>query len=296
MDDFSLLGISPGSSAADIRKAWRRLVRDKHPDHAKDPDKAGSQLAEINAAFDRIRSGKPRVSKVSPGQTFDQDLPRRAGPGPVQATDGSSSRDRASRPRSEGVQHGHRQAEPKASGWGLKRSSWSPQPHRVKPSAAGAPSTSRQDIRLSPAQRQDLEKTLETFKRQEATRRVIQERGAYPDPRRPIRTDRGDMPGFHAADRISFEDNVLRVHMTSGLKPGRNFIAFPSLSKGNNGQIRPGTDIDTLWLKTDASGRGRIRLDESKARVAGGRGISVELCFGEEPSRARSWRETSGAR
>lgn len=297
MDDFSLLGISPGSSAAEIRRAWHKLVRNTHPDHAKDPEKAGAQLAEINAAFDRVSSGNPRITKFSPSRNFDQEPTGREAAGADQAHHGGATSDRDQRPRSPRSNPGREQTGSKTSGWGLKRPNQDREPRQTSSSSAPAsPSTLKQDIRMSPVQRRVLNQALDTFKRQEATRRVINERGAYPDPRRPINTERGDMPGFHAPDRISVENNIVRIHMTSELKPGRNFVAFPALSKANNGQIRPGTDIDTLWFKTDASGRGRIRLDESRSSVAGGKGVAVELCFGEAPSRSRSWRETAGAR
>lgn len=52
---FGILGIPPDSTEADIRRAWRALVRTYHPDLAKtDPDAANRKLAEINAAVDAI--------------------------------------------------------------------------------------------------------------------------------------------------------------------------------------------------------------------------------------------------
>lgn len=52
---FEILGISPHSSDAEIRSAWRALVRTYHPDMAKsDPEEANRRMAEINAAVDAI--------------------------------------------------------------------------------------------------------------------------------------------------------------------------------------------------------------------------------------------------
>ncbi|MEP4195087.1 MAG: DnaJ domain-containing protein [Aliishimia sp.] len=52
---FDLLGISQDSSEAEIRSAWRSLVRSYHPDLAKsDPEAANAKLAQINAAFDLL--------------------------------------------------------------------------------------------------------------------------------------------------------------------------------------------------------------------------------------------------
>lgn len=64
MDDFSLLGVTAASSEKDIKRAWRVLVKAHHPDLAKDPRAATERLSEINAAYDRIRSGKPHTESA----------------------------------------------------------------------------------------------------------------------------------------------------------------------------------------------------------------------------------------
>lgn len=51
--DFQLLGVSPSSSFAEVRAAWRSLVRFTHPDVSADAA-AGERMALINAAYDRI--------------------------------------------------------------------------------------------------------------------------------------------------------------------------------------------------------------------------------------------------
>ena len=51
--DLQLLGVSPSSSFAEVRAAWRGLVRLTHPDVSADAA-AGERMALINAAYDRI--------------------------------------------------------------------------------------------------------------------------------------------------------------------------------------------------------------------------------------------------
>ena len=52
---FDILGVSPDSDAATVKKAWRALVRTYHPDMARtDREAATRRLAAINAAFDAI--------------------------------------------------------------------------------------------------------------------------------------------------------------------------------------------------------------------------------------------------
>lgn len=53
----SVLGISPGVSADDVRAAYLRLIRESHPDRAtSDPD-ATRQTARLTQAYAVIRSG-----------------------------------------------------------------------------------------------------------------------------------------------------------------------------------------------------------------------------------------------
>jgi curved DNA-binding protein CbpA len=54
-DPFLLLGLTPDSSPAAVRAAWRRLARRHHPDLAADPKAARDatrKMAEINTAYE----------------------------------------------------------------------------------------------------------------------------------------------------------------------------------------------------------------------------------------------------
>jgi len=69
MDPYSTLGVSPGASDEEIKKAYRDLVKKYHPDRYTDPamkNTASEKLKSINAAYDeiqRIRSGKSTGSQ-----------------------------------------------------------------------------------------------------------------------------------------------------------------------------------------------------------------------------------------
>ncbi len=63
-DPFSVLGVSRDASDDEIKKAYRRLARENHPDKFTDPAesaRASEKMKEINAAYEeiqKIKSGK----------------------------------------------------------------------------------------------------------------------------------------------------------------------------------------------------------------------------------------------
>ncbi len=61
-DPYTVLGVAPGDDAATIKAAWRRLMRENHPDAVQAQgmppefvEVANRRMAAINAAWDRIR-------------------------------------------------------------------------------------------------------------------------------------------------------------------------------------------------------------------------------------------------
>jgi len=62
-DHYELLGVPPSASAAEIRKAYARLARDKHPDRFSDPaEKKAAQtfFQEITTAFNTLVNERSR--------------------------------------------------------------------------------------------------------------------------------------------------------------------------------------------------------------------------------------------
>ena len=60
-DPYAVLGLGRDASDAEVRAAWRRLVREHHPDRLiaqgvpeEMLKQANARLAAINAAYDRI--------------------------------------------------------------------------------------------------------------------------------------------------------------------------------------------------------------------------------------------------
>jgi len=57
---FEVLGVTPADDYATIRRAWKKLVKENHPDlNGQDKDAATARLTALNAAFDRLRNHAP---------------------------------------------------------------------------------------------------------------------------------------------------------------------------------------------------------------------------------------------
>ena len=85
MDYYRILGVSREASDEDIKKAYRKLVFQHHPDRNPDSKDAEAKIREINAAYeivgdtekrrsyDRLFWGdEPRAETVDPGVVLDE--------------------------------------------------------------------------------------------------------------------------------------------------------------------------------------------------------------------------------
>jgi DnaJ-class molecular chaperone len=59
-DPYSVLGVSKSAAAGDIKKAFRKLAKQYHPDQNKDP-KAAARFAEVNTAYEIVGDEKKRA-------------------------------------------------------------------------------------------------------------------------------------------------------------------------------------------------------------------------------------------
>lgn len=70
-DAYSILGLLPGASPAEVKRAYRKLVKIWHPDRFSHPQKkqeAEQKIKQINEAYNKLKSDLPS-STHQPSQT-----------------------------------------------------------------------------------------------------------------------------------------------------------------------------------------------------------------------------------
>lgn len=70
MNPYEVLGVKPGASQEEIKSAYRKLVKQYHPDQYVDnplKDLAQEKLAEINKAYDMLKSGNTSYNSSTNG-------------------------------------------------------------------------------------------------------------------------------------------------------------------------------------------------------------------------------------
>jgi DnaJ-class molecular chaperone len=60
-DPYSVLGVARGASEADIKKAYRKLAKELHPDRNQDNPKAAERFAQVTAAYDLLADKDKRA-------------------------------------------------------------------------------------------------------------------------------------------------------------------------------------------------------------------------------------------
>ena len=75
MDPYKVLGIEPGASPDDVKKAYRKKARENHPDLNPGDEAAAKRMNEVNEAYDRIVNPEKyarerRADASSPGGPY----------------------------------------------------------------------------------------------------------------------------------------------------------------------------------------------------------------------------------
>lgn len=74
-DLYSRLGVARGASEADIKKAYRKLAKELHPDRNKDNPKASERFAQVTNAYD-ILTDKAKRAQYDRGEIDEDGNPR----------------------------------------------------------------------------------------------------------------------------------------------------------------------------------------------------------------------------
>ena len=64
-DPYRVLGLSPGASDDEVKKAYKTLAKKYHPDVTGNSEEAARKMQEINAAYDQIINHKSDYSSYS---------------------------------------------------------------------------------------------------------------------------------------------------------------------------------------------------------------------------------------
>ena len=61
MDLYARLGVKRGATDAEIKKAYRSLAKQLHPDRNKDNPKAAERFSKVTAAYDLLNEANKRA-------------------------------------------------------------------------------------------------------------------------------------------------------------------------------------------------------------------------------------------
>ena len=75
MDLYKQLGVDRGASEAEIKKAYRSLAKQLHPDRNKDNPKAAERFAQVTRAYDLL-SDKDKRAQYDRGEIDEDGNPR----------------------------------------------------------------------------------------------------------------------------------------------------------------------------------------------------------------------------
>jgi DnaJ-class molecular chaperone len=75
MDLYQQLGVQRGASEAEIKKAYRSLAKQLHPDRNKDNPKAAERFAKVTQAYDML-SDKDKRARYDRGEIDEDGNPR----------------------------------------------------------------------------------------------------------------------------------------------------------------------------------------------------------------------------
>ena len=80
MDPYKILGLDPSASTDEVKKAYRKLARENHPDLNPGDEAAAKRMNDINEAYDRIMNPDKYAAEDARRAAADAAAGRSAGP------------------------------------------------------------------------------------------------------------------------------------------------------------------------------------------------------------------------
>ena len=74
-DHYQVLGVDRNATPDEIKKAFRKLAKELHPDRNKDNPKAAERFAQVTGAYDLL-SDKDKRAQFDRGEIDEQGNPR----------------------------------------------------------------------------------------------------------------------------------------------------------------------------------------------------------------------------
>lgn len=101
-DPYAVLGVSPSASDAELRAAYRRLVRQHHPDHNNGSVESARRFEEVQEAYAAVVKMRARTAARGPSPSAEQaDIETRLADLERQVREARAARERAERAAAE---------------------------------------------------------------------------------------------------------------------------------------------------------------------------------------------------
>lgn len=262
----SILGIRPDATRAEIRSAWRALVRRSHPDLAGNAPSADVRMKAINAAYDAMlgalarAGGGPSGQGQAQGASGTRGRRARTGPCPRPASAAGKSGGSVGNAGSGPLQSGGHPDRPGA------------EHRRLVPSAAGV-------MRMKAALVGSLRRRLDSENaRLGGASYSVPGREGWRDDATVL--SRGGLPQTHYVTRIDVVGGMVRLMLDSRPHAGPILFAAPRMMRTGERAIR--REESAIVMEADVpDGAMGLRLPEADVArcISGGEGLFLEIRF-----------------
>jgi len=284
MDPFETLGVTQDMSADEIKAVYRKKILQHHPDVSKDAANAHIRTAELNAAFGMLKGRKPTRKEQGPRASSEGAKTQAHSPFTYRNFDEAPNERSAQEAAEKSARAAQQAPAERVARAAREKAERESQQQAAKPQHHDTVrrNTDRvAEINVQQGLKAEMAQALDRRKQQEAHKRYVKTTGTYADPRKKLNTDRGDLPGFHAVEKMRFNGESIELDIGSDAKPGRNVIAMPKMTRTGPRTLRQEDGIHIFEVMADQNGKFDLPHAISND-------IKVEMRFGKERERANN--------